>query len=88
MSNDPDDQEVPSLTDLVIPGDQAEGRGMIWSRERRVFDAERRNRLLVPEQWVDDAVRGALAEYQDEIVEAAKDELREKMEELKSQEGE
>lgn len=88
MINDPDDQEVPSLTDLVLPGDQAEARGMIWSRERRVFDAARHNRLLVPEQWVEDAVRGALAEFQDDIVAAAKDELREKMEELKSQEGE
>lgn len=85
--NGPERREMPRLGKPDISGREAEERGLVWTRPE---DAEPpppvwKNRLLVPEKWVDDAVNGALAEYQDDIVETVKAELRQRMEEFKGE---
>lgn len=83
--NGKDRRELPRLGTPFIRGAEAEERGLVWARQPT--DEPRppvwKNRLLVPEKWVEDAVVGALAEHQDEIVEAVIRELRTRMEELR-----
>lgn len=85
--NDRDRREIPRLGAPEIAGAEAEERGLVWAREPTGEPPAPvwKNRLLVPEKWVVDAVAGALAEHQDEIVEAVVAELRERMEELRQE---
>lgn len=80
-------REVPRLGTPDIPGPEAEERGLVWAEPRSTESPAPvwKNRLLVPEKWVDDAVSGALAEYHDEIVEAVKTELRQRMQEFNAE---
>lgn len=81
-------REIPRLGTPEISGRDAEERDLVWARPQRDEPPPPvwKNRLLVPEKWVDDAVNGALAEHQDDIVEAVKAELRQRMEEFKGEE--
>lgn len=80
-------REVPRLGTPDIPGPEAEERGLVWAEPQPAEPPAPvwKNRLLVPEKWVDDAVSGALAEHHDEIVDAVKTELRQRMEEFKAE---
>lgn len=86
MSDDELDH-VPKLGEPEIRGDHAERRGLVWAGDDAAHTAETgyaaRQRLLVPEQWVDDAVRRALAENCEQIADSVKAELREKTRDLK-----
>lgn len=88
MNEGRDRREVPRLGDPEIPGPEADERGLVWAREPNDEPPTPvwKNRLLVPEKWVEDAVAGALAQHQDEIIETVKTELREWMDELKQSE--
>lgn len=81
--NPPEKNAPFPLPEPEIRGDVAEAQGLVWSQFIGFSDeedaAQARQHLLVPEQWVDDAVRGALAQYFDDIVDAVKAELKEKM---------
>lgn len=81
-------REIPRLGAPDISGREAEERDLVWARPQPDEPPPPvwKNRLLVPEKWVDDAVNGALAEHQDDIVEAVKAELRQRMEEFKGEE--
>lgn len=80
-------REIPRLGTPDIPGGEAEKRGLVWASPQTDEPPPPvwKNRLLVPEKWVDDAVNGALAEHQDEIVETVKAELRQRMEEFRGE---
>lgn len=79
-----EEEIIPTLGEPDIRGDVAEAQGLVWAlHEPEVDAAELRNRLLVPEQWVEDAVRGALAQYYDDIVDAVKADLKERTDDLK-----
>lgn len=80
-------REIPRLGTPDIPGEEAEKRGLVWADPQTDEPPPPvwKNRLLVPEKWVDDAVNGALAEHQDEIVETVKAELRQRMEEFRGE---
>lgn len=84
--NDHDQEDVPQLDEPEIRGDLAEAQGLLWAEDRQLLQPhDLNNRLLVPDEWVEDAVRGALAEFQDDIVDAVKAELRERMQDIKGQ---
>lgn len=80
---------IPLLETPEIAGEDARDLGLVWADpetgapEPQPVPREPENRLLVPEQWVEDAVRAAVEQYRDEIVRAAVAELRDRMESLR-----
>lgn len=79
---------VPLLEAPEIAAEDARALGLVWAEPESGTPEppparEPENRLLVPEQWVEDAVRAAVEQYRDEIVRAAVAELRDRMESLR-----
>ena len=85
--NGSDRREAPRLGAPYMSGEEAEEQGLVWARRpgEEPPPPVWKNRLLVPEKWVEDAIAGAVAEHQDDIVEAVIKELRARMEELRQE---
>lgn len=77
--NAPGHRPPPRLEAPEIPGEQAEAEGLVWADAADGPDGAE-PQATVPVHWVEDAVRGALAQYQDDIVDAVLEELQQRVE--------